>query len=178
MIINKDHDEGTDIKGMGVSDTVLVWYMFIMCSNPLGNCCSHYDDVIMGATASQITSLSIVYSTVYSDADKKTPKLRVTGLCEGNSPGTGEFPAQMASNAENVSIWWRHHEVLVSYVSVVLTIAVTADDLAPSGAGPSAETTLTTQIDMLRLSSLWPLIISDSNLLIWWQTLSRYFGRN
>ena len=34
---------------------------------------------------------------------KKTPKLRVTGLCEGNSPGTGEFPAQMASNAENVS---------------------------------------------------------------------------
>ena len=41
---------------------------------------------------------------------KKTSKLRVTGLCAGNSPGTGEFPAEMASNAENVSIWWRHHE--------------------------------------------------------------------
>ena len=40
---------------------------------------------------------------------KKTPKLRVTGLCARNSPGTGEFPAQMASNAENVSIWWHHH---------------------------------------------------------------------
>ena len=40
---------------------------------------------------------------------KKTSKFRVTGLCPGNSPGTGEFPAQMASNAENVSIWWRHH---------------------------------------------------------------------
>ena len=40
---------------------------------------------------------------------KKTSKLRVTGLCVGNSPGTGEFPAQRASNAENVSIWWRHH---------------------------------------------------------------------
>ena len=40
---------------------------------------------------------------------KKTSKLRVTGLCAGNSPGTGEFPAQMASNAENVSIGWRHH---------------------------------------------------------------------
>ena len=40
---------------------------------------------------------------------KKTSKLRVTGLCVGNSPGTGEFPAQMASNAANVSIWWRHH---------------------------------------------------------------------
>ena len=42
---------------------------------------------------------------------KKISKLRVTGLCAGNSPGTGEFPAQMASNAENVSIWWRHHEI-------------------------------------------------------------------
>ena len=35
---------------------------------------------------------------------KKTSQLRVTGPCVGNSPGTGEFPAQMASNAENVSI--------------------------------------------------------------------------
>ena len=35
---------------------------------------------------------------------KKTSKLRVTGLCAGNLPVTGEFPAQMASNAENVSI--------------------------------------------------------------------------
>ena len=39
---------------------------------------------------------------------KKTSKLRVTGLCEGNSPANGEFPTQRASNAENVSIWWRH----------------------------------------------------------------------
>ena len=41
---------------------------------------------------------------------KKTPKLHVTGLCEGNSPVTGYFPAQRSSNPENVSIWWRHHE--------------------------------------------------------------------
>ena len=40
---------------------------------------------------------------------KKTSKLRVTGLCAGNSPETGEFPAQMASYVENFSIWWRHH---------------------------------------------------------------------
>ena len=56
----------------------------------------HYGDVIMDAIAFQIRS-------------KKTPKRRVTGLCAGNSSGTGEFPAQMASNAENVSIRWRHH---------------------------------------------------------------------
>ena len=42
---------------------------------------------------------------------KENIKLRVTGLCVGNSPMTGEFPAQKASNAENVSIWWRHHEI-------------------------------------------------------------------
>ena len=34
---------------------------------------------------------------------KKTSKLRVTGLCVWNSPVTGEFPAQRASNAESVS---------------------------------------------------------------------------
>ena len=69
----------------------------------------------MGAMASQITSLTIVHSTVYSGANsKKTSKLRVTGLCVGNSPVTGEFPAQMASYAENVSIWWRHHGKYVS----------------------------------------------------------------
>ena len=65
----------------------------------------------MSAMASQITSLTIVYSTVYSRRrSNKTSKLRATGLCEGNSPGTGEFPAQKASGAVNVSIWWCHHE--------------------------------------------------------------------
>ena len=49
---------------------------------------------------------------LFRHRSKKTSKLRVTGLCAGNSPEAGEFPAQMASNAENVSIWWRHHGVL------------------------------------------------------------------
>ena len=59
----------------------------------------------MTMMASQITSLTIVYLTVYSGGgQRKTSKLLVTGLCAGNSPVTGEFPAQRASNAENVSI--------------------------------------------------------------------------
>ena len=49
---------------------------------------------------------------------KKTSKLRVTGLCAGNSPVTGEFPAQMASDAENVSIWRRHHEGVFAFVYI------------------------------------------------------------
>ena len=44
---------------------------------------------------------------------RKTSKLRVTGLCEGNSPVTGEFLAQRASNAEDGSIWWRHHDSIL-----------------------------------------------------------------
>ena len=43
---------------------------------------------------------------------KKTPKLRVIGLCAGNSSVTSEFPAQMAINADNVSIWRRHHIII------------------------------------------------------------------
>ena len=41
---------------------------------------------------------------------KTTSKLRVTGLCVGNSPVTGECPAQKSSDAENVFIRWHHHD--------------------------------------------------------------------
>ena len=77
---------------------------------------SHYNDVIMSAIGSQITSPTMVFLTIYSDTDqrKHQGQPRVTGLCAGNSPGTGEFHAQMASNAENVSIWWRHHAVVMN----------------------------------------------------------------
>ena len=71
---------------------------------------SHYNDVIMSAMAPQITSLTIVIQPFIQAQIKENIKLRVTSLCEGNSPVTGEFPAQRASDAENVSIWWRQHE--------------------------------------------------------------------
>ena len=53
---------------------------------------------------------------------KKTSKLRVTGLCEGNSPVTGEFPAQRASDKEKVSIWWRHHAFGIRPISHLMDI--------------------------------------------------------
>ena len=56
---------------------------------------------------------------------KKTPKLPVIGLCVGNSPGTGEFPAQMARNAESF-YWWRHH---VSWVNGTITNAQKSWDI-------------------------------------------------
>ena len=62
----------------------------------------HYCDVIISATASQITSVSIsLLNQLFNRRSKKTPKLRVTGLCEGNPPVTGGFPPQWASNADN-----------------------------------------------------------------------------
>ena len=66
----------------------------------------HYNDVRMSAMASQITGVSIDCSTL--GRSEKPSNLRVTGLCAGDLPvTTGEYPAQMASDAENVS--WRHH---------------------------------------------------------------------
>ena len=49
-----------------------------------------------------------LFNRLFRRRSKKTSKLPATGLCEGNSPETGEFPTQRVSNAENVSIWWRH----------------------------------------------------------------------
>ena len=51
---------------------------------------------------------------------KKTSKLRVTGLCAENSPGTDEFPAQKASNAQTDSIWWRHHALSLANSNIML----------------------------------------------------------
>ena len=67
-----------------------------------------YSDVIMSSMASQIISLTIVCTTVYSDADQRKHQSSTSLAFGRNSPVTGEFPAQRTSNAENVSIRWRH----------------------------------------------------------------------
>ena len=56
---------------------------------------------------------------------KKTSKLRVTGLCGVDSKVTGEFPAQMARNTENVSFFsvqnWHVHKYNTS-INIIQTI--------------------------------------------------------
>ena len=94
---------------------------------------THYGDVIMSAIASQITSLTIVYSTVYSDADQRKhqsfaslfPFDDIIMHCDTSlldellksheififelfSRHVFGFPSQRNSNAENVSIWCHH----------------------------------------------------------------------
>ena len=78
----------------------------------------HYNDVITGAIASQITSLTIVYSTVYSDTDQGKHQSSASLAFVPGIHRTGEFPAQMASNAQNVSIWWRHHVKRCGYSDI------------------------------------------------------------
>ena len=60
--------------------------------------------------ASQITSLSIVCSTIFWHKSKKTSKLHLTALCEGNPPVTSGFPSHRGSNDDSVRIWWRHQK--------------------------------------------------------------------
>ena len=61
---------------------------------------------------------------LFRQRSKKTSNLHITGLCAGNSAVTGEFPAQMASNTENVSISWRHHVTRASYNKAATDLAL------------------------------------------------------
>ena len=61
----------------------------------------------MGVMMSLITSLTIVYSTVYLGTDQKNIKAqRHWPLC-GEFTSEWWIPAQMASSTESVSIWWQ-----------------------------------------------------------------------
>ena len=95
--------------------------------------CYHYDDVIMGAIASLITSLTIVYSTVYSDADQRNHQSSaslafVWGIHQGpvNSPHKWPvtrkvFPFDnVMTNSDFTEIrWWISN--YISYMWDVIT---------------------------------------------------------
>ena len=82
----------------------------------------HYSDVIMTTMASQITSLTVVYSIVYSGADQRKHQSSASLAFVRGIHRTGEFPAQRANNAENLSIWWRHHVTVESKSDIATTI--------------------------------------------------------
>ena len=57
------------------------------------NASQHYDDIIMIAMASQITNLTIVYSTVYSDADQRKHRSSASlAFVWGSHRGPGNSP--------------------------------------------------------------------------------------
>ena len=63
----------------------------------------------MGAMASQINSLAMVYSCKQAQFKENIKAPRHWPLC-GEFTGGRWIPAQMASNADYVSISWRHHD--------------------------------------------------------------------
>ena len=70
---------------------------------------SHYSDVIMSVMTYQI--ISMVCSIVCSCGHQRKYQTLSLAFVRKISPMTGEFPSQRTSNAENVSIWWRHHDI-------------------------------------------------------------------
>ena len=70
----------------------------------------HYNDVIMGAMTSQITSLTIVYSIVYSGANqRKHQSSESLAFVRGIQRWQMNSPHKWPVTCQNVSIWWRHH---------------------------------------------------------------------
>ena len=97
----------------------------------------HYNDVIMSAMTSQITSLTSVYSTVYiRRRSKKTSKLRATGLCVGNSQGTnGKDTLALVFHEKCICCWMVKNENSFWYavngiIHWSLLNAITADTKA------------------------------------------------
>ena len=78
-----------------------------------------------GCDGVQSPSSRLLINRLFRRRSKKISKLRVTGLCEGNSPATGEFPTQRASNAENVSIWWRHRVCVFFLINKLVWMTTT-----------------------------------------------------
>ena len=62
--------------------------------------------------------LQCLLNRLFRRRSTKTSKLRVTGICAGNSPVTGEFPAQRARNTNNVYIWF-----INIYINICLYLA-------------------------------------------------------
>ena len=113
----------------------LLWVNYAMGNLKVSSCCKFFHRIILklfmpllwrhngrdGITNHQ--PHDCLLNRLFRRRSKKTSKLHVTGLCVGNSPMTGEFPAQKASDVENVSIWWRHHAWQVPPLALTLQLA-------------------------------------------------------
>ena len=98
-------------------------------------------------------------SRFFGRRSKKISKLHATGLsclCEGNSPVTGEFPTQRASNAENDSIWWRHHGKPTVAIMPTLSLSMTPQDVITITRGATNDN---------KVSIMTTLVFSDLQLI-------------
>ena len=119
--------------------------------------------------------LDCLPNRLFRRRSKKTSKLCVTGLCEGNPPVTGGFPSQRASNAENVSIWLHHHTLVLSvnkpFPEPMLTqIYVATDDVASLGLNG-----LTSQLDGFVIFATTVLHSETMTVVYYWSIIYECF---
>ena len=88
-----------------------VWYTGTIHPGKETSGCAiyHYSDVIMSTIASLITSLAVVYSTVYSDADQRKHQSSASLAFVWGIHRDRWIPRTKGQLRGNVSIWWRHH---------------------------------------------------------------------
>ena len=123
-----------------VIDSILFWLpaSFTRKGNQcqfcqLWNSLNHYNDVILSAMASQITSLMTVYSSVYSADQRKQQSSASLAFVGGIHRWPVNSPHKwMASYAVNVSIWWRHHVFGNNFVNNVFTVFLDVGISRPS----------------------------------------------
>ena len=84
--------------------------------NGCRNLALHYNDVTMSAMASQITSLTIVYSTVIQLQIKESIKAPRDWPLWGEFARDRWIPRTKCQWRGNVSIWWRHHDLVAGQV--------------------------------------------------------------
>ena len=84
-----------------------------LSKSPLGDNVHYYNDVIMGVIASQIPSLTIVYSTVYSGADQRKHQssasvafVRGIHRWSGNSPHKWPVTRKMSDDVIMLALNW------------------------------------------------------------------------
>ena len=82
-----------DSKGISLS-TQYLWDIFASCTFLARQ---HYGDVMISSMTSKITSLTIVYSTIYS------------GLDQRKYLSSASLAFVRGNNRSPVNIWWRHH---------------------------------------------------------------------
>ena len=96
----------------------VIWMRFLRCNF---NLVLHYCDVTMTMMASQITSLTVVYLIVYSDADqRKHQSAALLAFVRGIHRWPVNSRHKGPVTRKNVSIWWRRHDWLVSADLIIM----------------------------------------------------------
>ena len=75
---------------------------------------SHYNNVIMSAMAPQISSLMILYSTVYSDADQRKYQSSASLAFVREFTGDQCMTHTKGQWRGKYSSWWRHHDPFIN----------------------------------------------------------------